>query len=322
MRVNDFVDSMRWEIADLGRALRTWRYYRTFLVMIPGLTMGAIAINGVVIPLNLYAPGVSGVSLLWFYTTGFPSLGMIYLILNIPIFLIGWREYALRYLVISVLGALMFTLILELTQGVRLETKDPLMAALLAGVISGAGSGLYLRFGGSAGGMDILARFLKKRLGLPMGTTMNAVNLLNLGGAFLMFGLDNALYSAVYMWVNAMTLERVQTGFSQRQAVLIISKTPAEIAEQVMRRMDRGVTFFHATGGFTKNSELVVYSIVNRSEMGQLKALLYEIDPEALMVVYNTSEVIGRTFLTWEDEGYNRPQNRRRATDRLEAPSA
>ncbi|MDH4248288.1 MAG: YitT family protein, partial [Deltaproteobacteria bacterium] len=318
---NNFITSMRWEIADLGLALRSWRFYRIFLVMIPGLLLGAAAINGVVIPLRLYAPGVSGLSLLWFYTAGTPSMGVIYLIMNIPIFLIGWREYALRYLVISVVGALMFTVALELTQHVRLETRDPLMAALLAGVLSGVGSGLYLRFGGSAGGMDILARFLKKRFGLPMGTTMNTVNLVNLAGAYLMFGLDNALYSAVYMWVSSMTMDQVQTGFSQRQAVLIISKFPEDVAQQVMRRLDRGVTFFHATGGFTKNSELVVYSIINRSEMGQLKSLLHETDPEAFLVVYNTSEVIGRTFLTWEDEGYNRPQTHRRASDRNTPPS-
>ncbi|MDH5753202.1 MAG: YitT family protein [Deltaproteobacteria bacterium] len=303
------MENLRWELSDFRQALLSWRYYRTLLLMAVGITISSIAINGLVIPQNLFASGVSGLSLMWFYNFGWPSLGSIYLLLNIPIFLLGWREYALRFVVLSMLGAMMLAFALDLTSGVRIRVDEPILACLLAGVMVGMGSGSYLRFGGSAGGADILASFIKKRFALPMGTTFNLLNGVNLCGALVIFGLESALYTAVFMWTSIYVLDRVQTGFSQRQAVYIITDKPDEVARQVMKRLDRGVTFFHATGGFSKGQELVVFSVINLSELGQLKALLYETDPKAFVVVFSTNEVIGHRFLSWEDEGYRRPPN-------------
>ena len=311
MKTDQILTHLRMDFLELIHALRTWRFWRTLLAMAVGVTMGAVAINDIMLQWNLFAPGTTGISLFLYYLLDWPDVAGFYILLNIPLFIIGWREYALKFVVISLIGVFMFSGALELTANlnlIRITTEDPLMASILAGVLMGAGSGLYLRYGGSAGGMDILATFIKKRIGLTMGTTMNTVNAFNLMAAWLMFDLQTAFYSGLFMLVNTWTLDRVQTGFSQRQAVFILTTRPNEVASEVMRRLDRGVTFFHATGGFSQVSEMVVYSVINPYQLGQLKALLYETDEDALLVVYNTSEVIGSQFLTWEEQGYRRPR--------------
>lgn len=301
------VAQLRWELADLLQALRTWRFYATLLATTVGCVAGAIAINGVLIPRNLFSPGTSGTSLLIFYLLGHPSLGLIYLLLNIPLFVIGWREYALRYVVISAYGVLAFSVALELTQNVIIRAPDPMMSSLIAGVLMGAGTGFYLRLGGSAGGLDILGTYIRKKLGVPIGTTVNAVNAVNLIGALLMFDLSTAFYSAVFMWVNSWTLEKVQTGFSQHRAVFIITSEPEAVAQAIRTRLDRGVTFFSATGSYSGKPMQVVYSVINMYELGRLKDLMFTLDPTGYVMVTNTTEVIGRRFLTWEQEGYRKP---------------
>jgi uncharacterized membrane-anchored protein YitT (DUF2179 family) len=140
-----------------------------------------------------------------------------------------------------------------------------------------------------------------------MGSTVNAVNAINLIGALLIFDLSTAFYSAVFMWVNSWTLEKVQTGFSQHRAVFIITQRHEAVAQQIRARLDRGVTYFTATGSYSGQPLQVVYSVINMYELGRLKDIMFELDPSAYVMVTNSTEVIGRRFHTWEQEGYRTP---------------
>ncbi len=302
-----FLVQLRWEVRELLQALRTWRFYATLLATLAGCIAGSIAINGVLIPRNLFAPGTSGISLLLFYTFGWPSVGVLYLLLNVPLFLVGWREYALKYVVLSALGVLMFSGALLATRDVAIPAPDPLMAAIIGGLMLGAGAGTYLRMGGSAGGLDILATFVRKKLGVPISTTLNAANAVNLAGAAVLFDLSTAFYSAVFMWVSSWTLEKVQSGFSQHRAVLIITRQHEAAAQHIRSRLNRGVTFFAATGSYSGQPMQVVYCVVNMYEVGRLKDIMFTLDPDAYVMISNTAEVIGHRFHTWEEEGYRKP---------------
>ncbi|MCH8844513.1 MAG: YitT family protein [SAR324 cluster bacterium] len=305
MSQNRFIEEFRWQLRELFQAFTEFRLYRTLAAMAVGIALIGVAINGIVIPQNMIAPGVSGISLLIFYVAHKPALGLIYFALNVPLFVIGWRVFALKYLFISICGVVMLSASLELTRDVRIPVPDPLMGSIIAAVILGFGSGFYLRLGGSAGGLDILATVIRKKFALPMGRVFVAVNAINLAGAWLVYDLNSVLYSALFMWVQAWTLDRVQTGFSQRRSVLIISDRPEEVAEGVMKRLDRGVTFFHGADAHSADPKKIVYTVINMVELGRLKELLFNIDPDALVVVHHTAEVIGARFLTWEEEGYH-----------------
>lgn len=299
------------ELAELTTALQTLRFWWVLGLVVVGSLLFSAVIHGILIPHNFYSAGITGLSLLLHdFLGGKPPISVIYLLVNIPIFVVGYREFNLKFLLSSLLGMGIFTVTLELTQGVVIPTKEPLLAAILGGVLSGGGTGLYLRFGGTVGGLDIVGTVLKKRFALPIGVTFNCVNFTVLATNALLYELDYALYTGIFIFVFSWTMQRVITGFSQRRSVFIISDHPEEVLENVIRPLDRGATYFQATGTFRNEPKRVIYTVINLLELGRLKAALVETDPDAFVAVQSTEEVIGSRFLTWEDEGFRPPPPR------------
>ncbi|HET6346921.1 MAG TPA: YitT family protein, partial [Myxococcota bacterium] len=182
---------------------------------------------------------------------------------------------------------------------------DPLMAAIIAGVLSGTGVGLYLRYGGSAGGMDIVAAVLRRKVGIPMGTTFISVNFLNVvAGGLISRSLDIAFYTFIAMFVHSRMVERMQAGFSARKACFIVTSQADAIAEQIIRTLNRGVTFLHGSGGMSQQPTRVVYTVINMIELARLKEIIFNLDPAAFISINNASEVIGNRFVSWADEGF------------------
>jgi len=295
---------IKGELDFILQSFKTLRFWKTIFLMFIGIFIFASAVNGLLIPHQFFAASITGLSMIFYYLLGWPSLGVIYILLNIPIFILGGKEMSLKYLLISFIGVIFSWISFEVTQGYVIPTKDNIMTAILAGVMTGAGAGLYLRVGGSAGGMDIIATVIKKKLAIPMGTTFMLANIVNITAAVFITDIDTALYTGIYMFVNSWMMEKVQTGFSQRKAVFIITHCPDLVAEKVIKQLDRGVTFFHASGGFSHQETRVVYTVINMVELGQLKELLFHVDPDAFIAVNNTAEVIGNKFLSWEDVGF------------------
>jgi len=304
MSENHLLEDVRHDIQYLLLSLKTAGFWKTIGLMAIGSFICSIAINGLLVSNNFFDGGVNGISLIIFYLTKWPPLGMIYFFLNIPIFLVGWRAMSLKFVVISMIGVFFFSSSLLLTRSITISVSEPIMVAILAGILVGFGVGIYIRTGGSCGGLDIIAVLIKKKFSIPMGNTFIFVNSIPLIGAILIYDLNTALYTGIYMYVQSFVMEKVQTGFSQRKTVFIVSHKPDDIAEQVMKRLDRGVTFFHSSGGWSHERKRVVYTVINMVELGRLKELLFQIDPDAFVAISNTSEVIGNRFLSWEDEGF------------------
>lgn len=296
---------LKQELDYLFISLKTLAFWRTIILMIIGSLIISVAVNGLLVPNRFFDGGVNGLSLMVYYVFGAPTLGIIYILFNIPIFLTGWRAMSLKYTLVAVLGVLIFSYSLDLLREVRIPITDPIMVAILAGVIKGFGEGLYLRYGGSFGGLDIVATVLRKKFSIPMGNTFIFINTITLIGAWLIQDLNVALYTGIFMFVDGVMIEKVQTGFSQRKAVFIISSSPDLIAQQVMKRLDRGVTFINTRGGWSHKRQKMIYTVINMVELGRLKQLLFDIDPDAFVSISNTAEVIGKRFLSWEDEGFS-----------------
>ncbi len=271
----------------------------------------SIGVNAVVLVFGLVPSGLAGTSILLYYVFDHRvPLGVIYLVINIPVFILGWREHHLRHTVISFIGMLMLSFLLEATKGISLELpENDVLKCIMAGVILGVGIGVVVRAGGSGGGQRILAMYMKKKFAMPTSTTFNVVNGLNLLGALFYANLDILLYSALYMWVFGIVFEKLLTSFSQKRAVQIITDQPEEVAQAIMRHMHRGVTFFDAVGAFSNKKLKVIYCIIHLHQLGQIKELLFECDPQAFLAVYVMSEAVGghvSPSVTWENEGYRK----------------
>ena len=265
--------------------------WNLFLIAV-GSAICCVAVNGILIPLGFFGAGFTGLALLIHYLLSSYPVSIIYFILNIPIFALGWMYVGRRFFLYSIAGMLLFSGALHWTQ-VVIPVQDKILGAILAGIIMGAGSGLILRSLGSAGGLDILSVIFMKRLSIRLGTTILAFNGMVLLTGALLFSLERALYTLIYVYVNSSVVNLMVMGLSQRRAVFIISPHWKRISGEITEKINRGVTIIDGHGGYSGKEMQVLYTVVAFQEVPRIKRVAKDIDPDVFMVVSDTREVIG-----------------------------
>lgn len=262
-----------------------------FLLISIGSVLCATAINGILIRQNFVTGGVTGISLVVHKFIPDLHLGLIYLLLNIPLFALAWMAVGRRFFVYSIFGALSLTLAIASVH-VTINLDDKMLNALLAGLILGAGAGLCLRSAGSQGGTDILSVMLLQRFSISIGNTILAVNGIVILLVSIFYSIEAVLYTLIVLFVGAKVINLVVTGLSQRKAVFIISSQWEKISQEILKDIRRGVTIIKGQGGYARNEEHILYAVVPLTEIGQLKRLVQEIDPGAFVVINDTLEVV------------------------------
>ncbi len=278
---------------------------RLFLILL-GAAVSGWCINALIIPHRFLSGGVSGISLLIYYLAGIPPVGLSIFILNIPIFILGWREVSLRFVLFSLVGMLGLSGFVSLFAGMTFPVHDEMLAAVLAGVCLGVGGGLTFRAGGSQGGIDIISIYLNRRYAIRFGYTIFTINILILMVAAFVISLDRALYTMIMMFVSSKVLDHIQSGFNQRKSVMIISNSARRIAQGILHDLHRGVTLLKGEGGYTGRSQDVVYTVTTMLELNRLKELVWVKDPDAFIIVNDTVEVIGKGFKVPKSEDFHR----------------
>jgi uncharacterized membrane-anchored protein YitT (DUF2179 family) len=258
-----------------------------------GSVLCAVAINGILIPHGFVSGGLVGIGLIIHYLVPYLPLGLLYFLFNLPIFILGWVYVGRRFFLYSIAGLFIFSAAVILMRG-TLPVHDKILSAILAGIITGIGSGVILRSLGSAGGTDILSVILLNRFSIRLGSTIIVFNSCVLLFAALLFSLDSALYTLVFMYVSTHILNVVVTGLSQRKAVFIISPKWREISEGIFSAVKRGVTIIRGQGGFTGQDEQILYTVITFRDLSRLKQVVRTIDPNAFVVVTDTLEVMGQ----------------------------
>jgi uncharacterized membrane-anchored protein YitT (DUF2179 family) len=258
-----------------------------------GSMLCAMGINGILIPQQFLSGGVTGVAIAIRYLVPTLPIAMLYFILNIPIYAVGWMYVGRRFFLYSIAGLLIFSGAL-ICPNVLLPVHDKILSAILAGIIIGVGSGIILRSLGSAGGLDILSIILMKRFSTRLGSSVLAFNALILGVGAVLFSLEMALYTLVYLYVNSSMINLVVTGLSQRKAVHIISPKWEKITQEINEKIQRGVTIMRGQGGYTSQEHQILYTVITFRELARLKRLISAVDPNAFVVVTDTLEVMGQ----------------------------
>jgi uncharacterized membrane-anchored protein YitT (DUF2179 family) len=258
-----------------------------------GSWLCALAINGILIPHRFFGAGFTGVALVIHYLVPSLPVAVLYFIFNIPLYALGWMFVGRRFFLYSIAGLLIFSATLAWTS-ISLPVYDMLLSALLAGIIMGVGSGIILRSLGSAGGLDILSIILMKRFSIRLGSSILAFNTLVLAAGAVLFSLETALYTLVYLYVSSSMVNLVVTGLSQRKAVYVISPQWKRISQEIMEQIQRGVTIIGGRGGYTDRDQQILYTVITFRELPRLKQLISVIDPNAFVVVTDTLEVMGQ----------------------------
>ncbi|MBD8025207.1 YitT family protein [Ureibacillus sp. Re31] len=243
--------------------------------------------------------GFSGITLILYFTLNLDP-AIMNLILNIPMFILGWKLFRRIEFIYTIIGTVSVSVFLRLFQVYQFKLNlqdDLLLASLFAGVFVGIGLGIIFRCGGTTGGVDIIARIANKYLGWSMGRTMFLFDAFVILASWATF-LDarSMMYTLVAVYVGARVIDMVQEGAYSAKAALIISNHPEEIANFISEKMERGITVFHGYGHYTKQSKDVLYCIVATREIVRLKSIVRSIDPNAFVSIIDVRDVTGEGF--------------------------
>jgi uncharacterized membrane-anchored protein YitT (DUF2179 family) len=278
----------------------SWIGVRDYTLIGLGALLQALAIRLFLVPSNLVNGGISGLSQIIHYYTGWP-IGLMVLIGNLPLFILGWRylggpRFAFRT-AFAVVAFSLFTDLLVFFVPAQGLTTDLVLNALYGGVISGIGYGFVYRGRGTSGGTDILARMLNNWRGISLSQSYMLTDSAIMFLAGLSFSWENALYALVMLYISGVAAETVAQGSNVVRTALIITIDPQAVAKSIMEVMGRGTTLIPARGGYTGADRTVLYCVVSRPEVAQIKALVREADPQAFMVIGQAHEVLGEGFV-------------------------
>ena len=248
-------------------------------------------------PLHIPMGGVSGIALVTNYLWNLP-IGVVSIVLNIPLFFLGWRTLGRGFFFKTAFGTVVSSVFVDLLVNiVPAFDGEMLIAALYGGLVMGAGYGLIFRAGGTSGGVDIIAKWMNKQNDIPIGTTNLIANAVVIIGSALIYGnLDSALYAMITSYLTSMVIDKMIYGMDAQKSAMIITSKPKEVASAVMTVLNRGCTGMDATGMYTGDKRTVLICAVRRHETGTLKKLILEQDDRAFMLISNISEVFGTNF--------------------------
>ena len=262
------------------------------LLIASGSLISAVAVNGILIPQQFFGAGFTGMAIVIHYLVPPLPVGGVYLLLNIPVFALGWLYVGRRFFFYSIAGMLFFSGALQWIH-LFIPVHDKILSAILAGIIMGVGAGITLRSLGSGGGSGILSVILIKRFSIRLGNTMLAMNSLVLLAGAILFSLEASLYTLIFIFVSSYIINVVVMGLSQRKAVMIISPEWEKISREIVVGVYRGVTMIKGKGGHSGQEIQILYTIIPFQELPRLKRLVRAIDPDVFMVVSDTLEVMG-----------------------------
>jgi len=277
-----------------------------FRILIPiafGTAIFAFGLQMFIIPNTLMEGGLTGIALLFNYVLNIPP-SLTTLVLNIPLFYIGWRSLGGRSMVYTIYGTLcvsFFLWVMEIAIGQGWLTPfvfehDLILAVLYAGITVGIGLGIVFRFGGTTGGVDILARLANKKRGISVGQVMFAMDVLVIGSSLFYIRLEKVLYTLVMVFIASRVIDYITEGAHAAKAFTIITRKSEELSSRITTEMERGVTLLHATGAFSGEEKRVVYCVVYRQEMRRMKEITRQVDPTAFIIVGEVHDVLGEGF--------------------------
>lgn len=248
--------------------------------------------------------GFTGITLLLYYLFEIdPSLSN--LLLNIPLFLIGYKLFGRLMLIYSLIGTVFLSISLryfELNPVTEIPLQDDMiLVSIFAGVFTGAGLGLIFRAGGTTGGVDILARLANKYFGMSIGKFMFSFDVFVISASLIHLSLTQAMYTLVTVFVGGRVIDFIIEGASAAKSTMIVSSKTDELSKAIIQRMSRGSTVLTGRGSFTSDERAVLYCVVNRNELVQLKNLIQEVDPYAFFSINDVKEVSGEGF-TFDNE--------------------
>ena len=272
-------------------AMSVLKYIWEYAMLALGAAIAAFAIEEFLVPCNILDGGVVGVSIIVNHLTNI-RLSLLTFGLNIPFLIVGHRVLGKEFSIKAGYSMVAFSIFLEVFAPMGDITRDSLLAVCFGGIILGIGVGLVISFGGCLDGTETVAILLNRKTNFPVGRTVLFFNIVIYSVAGRLFGFDRAMYSLLTYYITSKVLDFIDTGMNQARAAMIITNDGKEIADMIYKKMGRTVTILEGEG-LISGKKVVLYCVLNRLEVYELKKLINEADTSAFIAINEVSEIIG-----------------------------
>ena len=277
---------------------KLWQTYQWVPQTVLGSALFAAGFAFFLQPNDLSSGGISGLALILVELTQFGSVGVVSILINLPLFLLGGLKIGKRFFVGSLIGMLLSSVLIDGFAALHLPAVEPVIAIVYGGLLCGLGVGIVFAAGTSTGGSDILVRLLKLRYrNVPIGQislTFDALVVLLTGLVFR--DMNKALYTGITVFLSGKMVDAVVYRFDYSKVAMIITKEYDTIAREIGDKLDRGATFLHGEGSYSGEETKVILTAVKKQQIAQLKELVMTLDPKAFVIVQEAHQVLGDGF--------------------------
>ncbi len=275
----------------------------TALILLPVSFVYAVGFCWCYQPNDIAFGGITGVAQIIQVFLPAAPVGVVTILLNVPLFLLGWRLLGGKLLLSSLYAMAVTSLAIDVVDHLfTFPPMDPMLAAIFGGVILGATLGVVFLRGATTGGTDLIARLLKLALPwLPMGRLVLAVDLVVIAATALAFqNLNSALYGIVALYISSLVVDAVLYGLDTAKVAYIISDRSEDICRSIVDRLDRGITILPGRGFYSGEERKVLLCAFKQREIAVIRAIVKELDPDAFLIVCPAHEVLGEGFRDYQ----------------------
>ena len=272
-----------------------------WLQIVLGCVIGAAAYPTFLDPGKIAPGGLTGVAMILKHLWG-RDIGITSLILNIPLFIVGYKAMGRLFAFRSLVATILFSLMIDLLP-LKAIPVEPILGTLYGGLLLGVGLGFILRGGATTGGTDMAARMVHKYLPfLSVGMFLFLIDCIVVVAAWIFIGSSEALYALICIFISGKAVDRVMLGLSSNKACFVITSEWEKVSQRLMTEMDRGVTQLPARGAYSGTERPVVLCVLPPQEVARLKAIVRQEDEKAFMFITEAHEALGEGFSSLTSE--------------------
>lgn len=263
----------------------------TFVMLIVGSLVAAAALECFLIPNTILDGGITGISIILFKLFKIP-LWLLVVVLNIPFIFIGYKNLGINFLYRTIISMVSFALFLSFFELIQPFTEEILLATIFGGALLGLGVGIVIHFGGCVDGTESVAIVISKKTSLSVGQVVLFFNLIIFGIAGFIFGFDRAMYSLLTYVITFKVIDFVSEGLEQAKAAMIITSKRTDLSKEIYKKLGRTTTTIRGKGLISGEKE-VLYCVLTRIEIFELRHLVEEMDESAFVTILDVSDIIG-----------------------------
>lgn len=288
-------------MSSLSKKIPAWMQnerVRSYSLILLGCLIGGAAYPSFLVPNNIAPGGLTGIATILYYLFDLP-VGTVSLLLNLPLFLLGYRSMGRTFVVRSLIATVIFSFCIDILP-IPSITDDMLLGSVFGGLILGIGLGLILRGSATTGGTDMLARMVHSRLSfISVGSFLFFFDFLVIVSAAFTMSANAALYALICIAISSKTVDLVMAGLGTAKACFIVTNRAEAIYQHVLKDLERGATLLDAIGAYSGQHRHMLVCVVSNRETAQLKRIVKTEDPTAFMFVTDTHETLGEGFGPW-----------------------